>query len=413
MSARIIRKILQGIVVPVATTVLVAAGVVRADLPIESAGRVERLPAEPGPHWVWVSDIIQGRAALFDADDGRMLGMLSAGTGVISAAFPSDHRKIYLPETYYARRTRGERTDVVTVYDASTLAPMDEIVIPPKRGEHATGAACSALSDDDRFLAVFNLTPATSLSIVDVREQRFAGEISTPGCGLVYAAGNRRFAMLCGNGELLTVTVDDGGRGVTRKRTGPFFDPMKDPVTEKAVRHGDQWLFVSFEGFVHAVDFSSAAPRFPERWSLLSDADRRAGWRIGGAQHLALHERTGRLYSLMHRGEVDTHKEPGTEVWVYDLGSQERIQRIEVRSPIAAFVRQMLELEEGGFFGWLVERVVPNSGVDRILVTQDEAPVLLMASAFPATLAVHDALTGVFLRDLEEVGIALGPLQTP
>ena len=59
--------------------------------------------------------------------------------------------------------------------------------------------------------------------------------------------------------------------------------------------------------------------------------------------------------------------------------------------------------------GWLIERLVPNTGVDRIVVTQDDAPVLVMGSAFPSTLAVYDARTGARLDPLsdqllEEIG---------
>ena len=42
-------------------------------------------------------------------------------------------------------------------------------------------------------------------------------------------------------------------------------------------------------------------------------------WKVGGAQHLALHAATGRLYSLMHGAASTRHKDPGTEVWVYDV----------------------------------------------------------------------------------------------
>ena len=39
-----------------------------------------------------------------------LLGMLSAGTGVIQPDFAIDDQRIYLTETHYERRTRGERT---------------------------------------------------------------------------------------------------------------------------------------------------------------------------------------------------------------------------------------------------------------------------------------------------------------
>jgi len=147
---------------------------------------------------------------------------------VIAPLFSPDHREIYLAETYYARGVRGERTDVVTVYDATTLRPLAEIGIPPHRAEWYPGNGANALSDDGRFMAVFNLTPATSVSVVDVRARHFTAEIATPGCAVVYAAGPRRFVMLCANGGLLSVTLTTrdarpassaASRSSTRSRT--------------------------------------------------------------------------------------------------------------------------------------------------------------------------------------------------
>ena len=61
----------------------------------------------------------------------------------------------------------GERNDVLSIYDYENFAVIDEIDIPDKI------AALSfpqylAMMDDRRHLAVFNLTPAMSVSIVDV-----------------------------------------------------------------------------------------------------------------------------------------------------------------------------------------------------------------------------------------------------
>ena len=147
------------------------------------------------------------------------------------------------------------------MYDARTLAPVDEIGIPPHRAEFYPGNAANALSDDGRFVGVFNLTPVTSLSVVDVKARKFVAEVPTPGCSLVYGAGARRFLMLCANGAALTVTLDDAG-APTVARTEPFFDPQKDPITEKAVRRGNEWLFVSYDGVVHPVDVAGDAPAF-------------------------------------------------------------------------------------------------------------------------------------------------------
>ena len=380
----------------------------------EPIGVVRALPEQPGPHWFWLTDLILHRTALFDADSGDMLGSISGGTAgvgfIVAPVSSPDRKEIYVAESYYSRGVRGDRTDVVTVYDGRTLQPLHEIPIPPKRAEYYPGNAANALSDDGRFLAVFNLTPMTSLSIVDVQARRFVGEVQAPGCSLVYAAGPRRFFMLCANGAALTVTLDDEGREQAVARTAQFFDANKDPLTEKAVRRGNEWLFVSFEGQVRAVDVSGPELRFAEPWSLVDDADRAASWRVGGGQHLAVHAASARLYALMHQGGPDTHKNPGTEVWVYDLAARRRVQRIAVTNPLLSFVGQQLGLEKRGrsgrFAGWLLERMLPHPGVERIAVTQDDKPVLVAGASIPPTVTVQDATTGALVREIVEPGIA-------
>jgi len=367
------------------------------------------LPDRPGPHWFWLSDIVLHRTALFDADTGDMLGLLSAGTQnvgfVVDPLFSADHREIYLPESYFSRGVRGDRTDVVTVYDARTLQPVQEIAIPPKRAEYYPGNAANALSDDGRWVAVFNLTPAQSLSLVNVRERRFTQEVATPGCGLVFPAGPQRFFMVCGDGSLLVVSLGADG-APTVARTKPFFDPNKDPLTEKAVRFKDQWVFVSFEGMIHAVDVSGAEIRFAEPWSLFDDADRKASWRIGGNQHLAVHAATGRLYALVHQGAADTHKRSGRDVWVYDLASHKRVQQITLANPLAGLVRERMGFARGGTASWLLSAVLPNPGVDVIYVTQDDAPLLLATGVSPMPVMVQDARSGNTVGEVDDASFS-------
>ena len=388
-------------------------GLARVAPAAEAPGRVETLPAQPGLHWVWVSDVLLRRAALVDADTGRFLGMLPGGVGIIAPLRSLDAREIYQAETYYARGTRGARTDLVSITDARTLQPEGEVLIPPKRSEHTSWVAGSALSDDGRFVAVFNLNPATSLSIVDVAQRRFVGEIETPGCSLVYPAGPRRFFSLCADGSALVIALDENGNVLSKTHTARWFDPQADPVTEKAVRRGNQWLFVSFEGVVHPVDVSGATLAFGDPWPLLSDADRKDSWRTGGMQPFALQAATGRLYALMHQGGPDTHKAPGTAVFVYDVDKRERVQRFPLRNTLASFALEQLKMPPGGVVDWLLQHLLPAHGAERIAVTQDDAPVLLAATAFPATLAVYDARSGSYLRDIREVGVALNYVAAP
>jgi methylamine dehydrogenase heavy chain len=395
-----------------------ALSAARADVPVEQPGRVETLPAA-GAHWVVVSDFVLQRQAFLDLDAGRFLGMVSTGYSAPEAAYPRTRPEFYLPETYYARGTRGERTDVVTVYDLATLAPVAEVVLPPKRAINTLATANLALSDDDRFLAVFNMTPATSLSIVDVERRAFTAEIATPGCSLAYAAGPRTFHMLCADGALLTVVLAADGGSATLARSAPFFDPEADPVTEKSARSGMRRLFVSFEGNVHAVDFASGAPRFEPTWSLVDDAERAEGWRVGGAQHLALHAASGRLYALMHEGGADSHKDPGSELWVFDLDERRRLQRIALRHPGIEILGESLAFGQDwvspfdGFYDWLLDNVVPNPGLDRVVVTQDAAPLVITSSERSGSLAVYDGLSGEFLRRVGSGSLSPAGLSAP
>jgi methylamine dehydrogenase heavy chain len=398
---------------------LVAPLGLHAEVASEVIGRVERMPAPPSPHWAAVSDPLLERSAIVDLDNDRLLGVVDGGWGFTIPVFSADASEIYVPETHYSRRSRGERTDVVTFYDIETLGPQAEVVIPPKRAINAVPMANAALSDDGRLLAVFNMNPSTSLSIVDVAERRFVGEIGTPGCSLVYAAGPRRFAMLCSDGALLLVTLDEVGRLASRERSRPFFDPQQDPVTEKAVRWGDTWLFVSFDGFVHAVDVSGPAPEFAPRWSLFTKPERREGWRIGGSRHLAVHARSGRLYSLVHQGEVDTHKDGGKTVFVYDLASRERLSRIELNSVGLTYLG--IPVGFGETWIWPFSRIYDGLlglagdalGVEEISVTQDEHPLLVTAANYAGVVAIYDARSGEFLRRVTTGNLTVLGLQTP
>ncbi len=337
---------------------------------------VEPLGA-PSAHWLVINDAnflgyMDSKVYLFDGDTGSMLAMISAGGWRNAVEMAPDMSRIYSPETYYTRLTRGERTDVVSVYDTHDFSAAGEVIIPPKRATGMPHRRYSGISDDGRLVYVTNLTPAMSVSVVDVQAGRFAGEIDTPGCTMVYPTGDRAVALLCGDGTVQELDLAENGTLAGRKRSPVFFDADSDPVTEKAVRIGDRWLFFSFDGWVHPVDFGGAAPAPAQRWSLFDDAQRRQGWRIGGLQLVALHHANGLLYVLVHQGGRDTHKSAGNQVWVYDVAAQQR--------------RQVFELA-----------AVATS----IAVTQDDAPLLITSSADVPAVMVYEAGSGRPLRTIE------------
>lgn len=339
----------------------------------------EALPSPPGPHWVWVNDIAffnmpDGRATLVDGDTGAMLGMLSTGYGFGGVVIPRKGDIIYSPESYYSRGTRGVRTDVVTLYDARRLSPLGEIAIPPKRATIMPMRSAAALTDDERFLLIYNFTPAQSVTVVDTRTRRFVGEVDTPGCGLVYPTGARSFFSICANGALLEARLDDAGRAAALTRTARLFDPEKDPLMEEGVRAGNTWWFTSFQGQVYPLERTAQGMRLGPQWSLFTPAERAQHWRTGGLQYLALDRRTDRLYVIVHQGDLATHKDPGKEVWVYDLGSRRRVQRIRLQQEAAS-----------------------------VLVTQDGNPLLFTCFLGSPALQVYDARTGQYLRTVASV----------
>ncbi len=206
--------------------------------------------------------------------------------------FAPDFSAIYSPEIYHSRGSRGERTDIVAIYDTKDLNAVGEVVIPPKRATGVPQRAYQGISDDGRFVYVANMTPATSVSVVDVLARKFVTEIEMSGCNLVYPTGNRTFASLCGDGTVQVVTLDERGNLKSRAHSEKFFDPDKDPVTEKASRIGNTWLFFSFDGYVHPVDFAGGDTKPGKAWSLFTDAERTKGWKVGGGQFNGVHAGT-------------------------------------------------------------------------------------------------------------------------
>jgi methylamine dehydrogenase heavy chain len=154
-------------------------------------------------------------------------------------------------------------------------------------------------------------------------------------------------------------------------------------VTEKGVRDGNTWLFVTFSGEVVPIETTSAATKAGTRWSLLDAADRKASWRPGGLQHLALHGGTHRLYSLMHVGGNYTHKDPGTEIWVYDLAARRRVQRIALKDPTTS-----------------------------IAITRDAKPLLFASFLGAPKVDVYDPAAGKLLRTIGEIGFSPTTLVT-
>lgn len=393
----------------------VAALGARADINPEELGQIVQLPEDVGEHWVWVPDRLARHSVLFDGDTGNMIGAVDSGAMITPKPpmWSRTRNELITVHTAYSRGHWGDRVDAVTIYDARSLSITGEIMLPPKTADTSIGVALVGLLDGERFMVAQNQIPGSTVSIVDLEKRSFVGEIPTAGCSGVYPVGERRFGTLCGDGTALAVTIDDKGKLSGTAHTAKFFDPVKDPITMSGVRAGSRWLFASFEGFLYEVDFSSDTPSTQAPWSLFTDAERGDGWRIGGAQHLAYHNASKRLYSLVHEGGAGSHKDAGPEIWVYDSTSRTRVRRFKAPNVLPGFLRPVLKLEPGSWSARVLGALLPNPGVQSIAVTQDNHPLLFARHGDIGSVVVIDADTGKHLRDLEEAGVSGALLVVP
>lgn len=338
---------------------------------------VQSLPAR-SPHWVFVVDYafsneIDGRVHLFDGDSFRELGQIGAGFNPGFNLSPDAGTSV-VATTYFARGSHGTRTDVVELTDNTTLAVTREIVLPPKRVQAIPTPFNLAYGSDGHFLYVSYVAPAASFGVLDPVQGTVLGEIDTAGCVLVIPGGPNRVSSICESGRLLTVTLDSQGHEASRAMSEPFFDPDHDPVFVQGIPTRNGFAFLSFLGEVHEIDFSGSQPQFAPPWSLVGAAERGV-WRPGAVQVGAIHRGLGRLYVPMHRGGDGSHKDGGTELWVFDLATHRRLARWPMK-PLGL------------------------ARVAAVQVSQDDAPLLFVATQ-TAQLAVLDARSG-HVRHIEQ-----------
>ncbi|MGH7913565.1 MAG: amine dehydrogenase large subunit, partial [Candidatus Binataceae bacterium] len=283
-----------------------------AQMPPNEQVTVMQLPPV-SPHWVATMTPLAGSImvtpiVLIDGDTQKVLGNLSGGLAAMFAASP-DHKYFYTADTFYSRGTQGDRTDVVTIYEATHLSRIGEISISNKRQLALADPTSMSVTTDGRFLLLLNLTPATSVTVVDLKGKKVAGEIQTMGCSEVLILGAREFASVCADGSMLTTAFDDSAKATSQKRTAkPFFDVEKDPVFQLPALIDKKAYFVSYHGVVYPMDLG-ANPAQPEAtWSLLSDTEKKAGWRPGGWQPVAGYAPGHLIFVLMHQGGEWTQK---------------------------------------------------------------------------------------------------------
>ncbi|MBL8312127.1 MAG: amine dehydrogenase [Rubrivivax sp.] len=275
---------------------------------------------------VAISHISDGRIRVYDALDGQFLGMVS--TAYAGNFTLSDKRdELYVATTHLSRSYRGDRVDVLEVHDTQSLAFKYEVVLPPKRAQALNYRGLVRASGNGRFVLVQNATPATSITVVDLAGRKVVAEVPTPGCwGVLPAASHgTRFSMLCGDGTVATVTLDDNGQPVDRQVSDKLFDGDTDAWFHHAEQVGDRYWFLSYQGRITELNLGGAKAQVSASRDMVGAADKKAGWRPGGYQNFAVDPSGRWLVAGMHaKGAEGTHKMPAARLWVYDLQAGRR-----------------------------------------------------------------------------------------
>jgi methylamine dehydrogenase heavy chain len=299
-------------------------------LPAETIPKVEKLPAHYPTAWSWLNyagDRIELRNV--GSDTREVKGQLQSHDS--ATLLIADNRpEIYVADTVWSRGARGARTDFITIYDKQTFEAIGEIVLPqPKRALITAMEGLIAFTDEQRMALVFNFTPASSVTVVDLVKRKPLGEIEIPGCSLVYPSGPRGFSTLCSSGTLLSIRLDANGAVASRSESKAFNPLDTDPLfTQSATLSGVRY-FPSLHGRLQPVDMKGDDVKVLPDWPLVPAADAAGHWRPSGWQLIASDEKL--LYIVMqvdaHEG---THKDPGNEVWVFNPATKARVKRLRL-----------------------------------------------------------------------------------
>ena len=319
---------------------------------------VETMP-EPGENW-FISRTGNG-GYIFDAVSGEMQGMLSLSRRTPAVTYWAPRGEFYAAESYLARGVYGERTDIVAIYDFENLSPIAEIEIPNHMARLAVRGHLG-LMNSGRHLAVLNMNPGHSVSIVDVEDRVFVYEASTPGCAVIMPVAENDFMQICGDGTLQLIQLDLSGFEENRVRSEVFFNVIKDAVFDRVARSAGGWWLITHTGVIFEATTDNDTINISDGWRITEPGEE--GWRPGGRNEIiTAHRDRGLIYVAMHEGPVDTHHDSGTEIWVLSADTRRRVFRIAMETP-----------------------------ADSIMVTQEAEPKLIVADNEGGT-QVYDALT--------------------
>jgi methylamine dehydrogenase heavy chain len=347
-------------------------------LPDEPIPTVLTLPETYPASWIMVHDfnfnaLVDGRGLVVDtaSPSSPVKGMVQiAQFG--NVLIPRTKKEIYTAETYYSRLSRGDRTDVITIWDKASLKAAGEIVLPGgKRQQQVTYKNTFQFTNDEKWALVANFTPAQSVTVVDLEGRKVLGDIDLPGCSMIYPTGTRGFTTLCADGTMTSLQLDANGKLAKTVTSKPIVDIDKQPLFAMPAMVGKTAWFVSYHGQLRGFDLSGpVAKPVGKEFTVGTAEGGKPEWRPGGWQVIAS-DAAGKLYVLMSpSGREGSHKDGGTEVWVIDPTKKVRVARI------------------------------PLKGVGSAIEVTREAEPRLIVARIDAVIDVYDATNARFLHSL-------------
>lgn len=276
-----------------------------------------------------INHIVDGRAYVVNPESLELMGLIGTGFAGLFYA-PKGRDEVYVATSYYPKLTRGDRSDWVEVYDTATLSLKKEIRIVSKRAQALNYRPLMQGSADGRLLFVQNATPATSVTVVDLKAGKQTGEVQNAGCYGIYPSASKPlvFSTLCGDGTMGTYVLDGKAAKATRKASAKFFDADADAIFSHAEQDGDTLWFVSYAANIYKVSIAGETAVLEDKIPIAQGVE--GDWRPGGYQMHAYDAKTGILYILMHKGGAEgSHKNPGEEIWAFDV----KAKKVLARSP--------------------------------------------------------------------------------
>jgi methylamine dehydrogenase heavy chain len=290
------------------------------------------------------------------ANRGNMVYMVNAKTGTVEGSLAVSNftpaiaphmeaGRIYTYGSYYSRGLYGDRTDLLVAYDPVTASPVAEVSLPQMPAGIGHPGMMGLINN--QFVGIWNITPATSVSIVDIQNMRYVTEVAMPSCSGINPEGNG-WISICADGTALYVELDNAGQVARRIQSERFFDSFGDALYDYAVPAADGWMFMSLEGLLRKVSLVGDALVVSEPFDINPDTNGSVDvngvalpnddqWRVAGSQVFTYHDSEALLATVMRDGGgQEVFDKYGTEIWVYNMRTGNRGFRIKLDTGVEA-----------------------------------------------------------------------------